>query len=407
MARIFLHDYTGHAFTVQLARALAGRGHQVCYVHFQATQAPKGDLAPRADDPAGLRLVGLDIDEPFRKYSLLRRRQQDLKFAARAEAVLRSFAPDVVLSAQAAPEVHLRLRRAARKAGARFVYWVQDIWSVGARAALARKNRVLGLAVGWLLERMERDLIAGSDANVLICDDFRALALGWGARASACHVIPNWGVVEQVPVLDKDNAWSRRHGLADKTCVLYSGTLGLKHDPELLARLAQALAVRPEVRVVVVSEGQGADYLAGRKAQGGLDNLVLLPFQAFADFAQVLATGDVLVSVLEPEASIYSVPSKVLSYLCAGRAQLLSVPAVNLSARIVGEAGAGIVVPNGDATAMVAAAQRLLDAPELRREMGAAGRRHAEAHFAMAAIAPRFETVLGVTPLATDGKTAA
>ena len=36
--RIVLHDYPGHAFPVQLSRALAARGHQVLHIWFSAFQ---------------------------------------------------------------------------------------------------------------------------------------------------------------------------------------------------------------------------------------------------------------------------------------------------------------------------------------------------------------------------------
>ena len=39
--RIVIHDYVGYPFTTQLARSLAGRGHDVLYLH-------GGGLRPRA-----------------------------------------------------------------------------------------------------------------------------------------------------------------------------------------------------------------------------------------------------------------------------------------------------------------------------------------------------------------------
>ncbi len=91
----------------------------------------------------------------------------------------------------------------------------------------------------------------------------------------------------------------------------------------------------------------------------------------------------------------YSVPSKVLSYLCAGRALLVSVPAENLAGRIVAREGAGVVVEPGDRDEFLTAAERLLGSPDERARMGANGRRYAESAFAIEPIAERFEEVLG------------
>ena len=78
--------------------------------------------------------------------------------------------------------------------------------------------------------------------------------------------------------------------------------------------------------------------MAALAAARGLDNLVVLPLQPIERLREVLATADVAVSVIEPDAGAFSVPSKVQSYLCAGRAVLLAAPAANLA--VAGGAGA-------------------------------------------------------------------
>ena len=67
------------------------------------------------------------------------------------------------------------------------------------------------------------------------------------------------------------------------------------------------------------------------------------PFDAYPD---VLATADVLIAFVEVDAGAFSLPSKVLSYLCAERAIVLSVPKKNLASRIVVKSGAGLLAEN-------------------------------------------------------------
>ena len=167
----------------------------------------------------------------------------------------------------------------------------------------------------------------------------------------------------------------------------------MKHDPAGLAALAEALG-ETDARLVVVSSGEGADWLAAEKRRRGLDALVLLPFQPFEDFPDVLGAADVLVAVLEPEASAVSVPSKVLAYLCAGRPAVLAVPPDNLAARVVTREGAGVVVPPGDHAALAEAVGALLRDRRQRAATGAAGRAYAEGAFDLDAVADRFEAVL-------------
>jgi glycosyltransferase involved in cell wall biosynthesis len=388
--RIVVHDYSGHPFQVQLSRELARRGNAVLHLHFQGFQTPKGPLWRRPDDPPGFAVEGLDLDEPFQKYSFVKRRRQEIAFGALAARRTRAFAPEIVVCSNLPLDPLRAVQRAARAEGARCVVWLQDVYSVAMAKILPRKLPVLGHAVGRLFELLERRILREADHVVCITDDFLPILEGWGVDRRRCTVIENWAPLEEITPLPPDTAWAREQGLAGKTLLLYSGTLGLKHDPAGIAALARAMADRPEVRVVVVSEGVGADWLRRARAEGGLDNLVLLPFQPYARFSEVLASAAVVMAVIEPDAGIFSVPSKVLSYLAAGRAILLAVPPENLAARTVLRAGAGLVVPPGDTAGLIAAARRLVDEPALRDRLGAAGRAHAERSFAIAGIADRF-----------------
>jgi glycosyltransferase involved in cell wall biosynthesis len=148
-----------------------------------------------------------------------------------------------------------------------------------------------------------------------------------------------------------------------------------------------------EVRVVVISEGMGADWLKEQKAAKGLSNLILLGYQPFDKLPQVLAAGDVLTAVLEEDAGIFSVPSKVLTYLCARKPILLAVPEVNLAARIIREEEAGLTVAPGDETGFLEAAEMLYHDRPLADAMAERARAYAERTFDIESIADRFENL--------------
>ena len=60
----------------------------------------------------------------------------------------------------------------------------------------------------------------------------------------------------------------------------------------------------------------------------------MLPFQPFGALPEALASGDVLLAMLTNDAASHSVPSKILSYLCAGRLIVASIPEDNAAARV-------------------------------------------------------------------------
>jgi len=245
--------------------------------------------------------------------------------------------------------------------------------------------------VGAYYRFLERRQFKNSDAVVVITNSFSSLAKRWTGSDGNVFVIENWGALDDITPHPKDNEWARRHGLQNSFNFLYSGTLGLKHNPELLVQLAKA--VKGRANVVTVSQGVGVSHLQRAKTEQGLDNLIVLPLQPFAELPFVLATSDVAVATIEPEAGMFSVPSKVQSYFCAGRPVLLAAPRENLASDVVRKNGAGLVIDPLDQEGFLQAALRLLDDHKLRFDAGAKARSFALNHYDIKKVTDRFETV--------------
>ncbi|MCJ7532457.1 MAG: glycosyltransferase, partial [Anaerolineales bacterium] len=140
--------------------------------------------------------------------------------------------------------------------------------------------------------------------------------------------------------------------------------------------------------------GRGAEWLNRQKDAERLDNLQILNYQPFEMMSELLGSGDVLVAILEADAGVYSVPSKVLSYLCAQRPVLLSVPSENLAARIVKENELGVVVPPGNDEEFIEAANELYKNPLLRWQYAQNAHRYAEQNFDIEKIAVKFLKII-------------
>jgi glycosyltransferase involved in cell wall biosynthesis len=395
--KIVVHDYAGHAFPTSLSRELARRGHQVAHAFAGSLQTPRGDLQRRPDDATSLEFheIAMDPDYPKHKYSFTRRRNMEVRYGHEAARFIRAWQPDVVLSGNTPTESQEPITRAAVESDARFYYWVQDFYSLAVDRLLRKKIPVLGGLIGKWYRHLDQRQFDRSTRIVTITEDFTPiLAEEFGVAAEKVAVVPNWALIEELPTHPKQNAWSRKHGFDEKFVFLYSGTIGMKHNPERLMQLARQHRDDPAVRVLVISEGLGAEWLKEHSAAEKLENLIVMPYQPFADLPEVLASGDVLVGLLEEDAGVFSVPSKTLSYLCAGRPLLLAVPPANLAARITRDNKAGRTVAPADADGFLAAAAELRDSSELRGELSRNARQYAEQTFTIGAKADTFEEIL-------------
>ena len=388
--RIVICDYAGHPFQVELSRCLARRGNIVLHLYFADLQAPKGQLEREPGDSPNFHIAGISTGRRFDKRQFLKRRFLEAKVGDLMAARVGQFAPDVVVSCNMPLDAEKRLYKVATARGAGFVVWLQDIISKATYHFLSEKLGLLGGVIGRHYLRLEASLLQASDAIVAISAKFLPPLEEWGIDAGKVRVIPNWATLSEISPVAKDNAWARRHGLHDKPVALYTGTLGLKHDPALLLQLAQASAASG-LQVVVVSEGAGPDWLVQRKAELGIANLTILPFQPMALYPEVLGASDILLAMIGREAAGFSVPSKILSYLAAGRPVVASIAADNDAAATIRAADAGIVVEPGDIAGFCDGVRRLIADTTACRRLGRNAHVYAQGEFDVEAKAAQFE----------------
>jgi glycosyltransferase involved in cell wall biosynthesis len=268
---------------------------------------------------------------------------------------------------------------------------MQDFYSVAVSSLLKDRWLGLGRLAGLLYRVMDGRQIEASNGLILISEGFRSELSAFNlATTPPTWTIPNWGPLNDVPLRVKDTPWAAQHGLQNRFVYLYSGTLGLKHNPMLLLRLAKALDKDPNSIVVVASRGAGRTALEKHLSVNPQHNLVLLDLQPLDVFPDVLGAADIMVALLEEDAGRFSVPSKILSYLCAGKPTVLSTPLENLAAQVLADAQAGIAVSATDEDAFIKAALALRNDPDEIGRLGQNGRRYAEKHFVLNAVADRF-----------------
>ncbi|GAA4067348.1 glycosyltransferase family 4 protein [Streptomyces shaanxiensis] len=390
--RILVHDYSGHPFQAQLSRELAHRGHQVVHSTCVAYISGKGNLAEEESD--GLRFLTIGDDTVLKKDAYVNRLFQETRLGFELARQVRREKPDVAMLGNL-PIPTLVVAAAALKAlRIPWVLWHQDVTAIALRSfAAAGVSKLMGVAAR-VFEQGEKWSARRASAIVVIADSFVRVHREWGT-ADKVTVIPNWAPLDEIRPAARANAWSDEHGLTGVRTLLYSGTLGLKHNPALLVQLADRLRAQGEqVRLVVINEGPAVPVIEEGAAAAGID-VTLLPFQPYERLPEVLGTGDVLVVLLAPDAGEFSVPSKTLSYLCAGRPVLGLMPADNLAAKLLREAGSAVFPPEESSLDGAATwVREVLADPVHAESLGKESRTLAEREFALDGCASRFEEIL-------------
>lgn len=390
--RILVHDFSGHPFQVQLSRELSRRGQDVVYSSCGAYVSGKGRLTAGPGETLEFQTIGDDI--VFDKSNFVRRLFQEIRLGFELVRHVRAVRPDVALMSNVQVPTLVVFAVAMMLTRTRWVLWHQDVYAVAIKSfAGAKLSKAFGI-VASAFEVAERWCSRRAAAIVVIADSFVPVHQAWGT-ADKVTVIPNWAPLDEIVPCDRKNDWAVEQQLDDTLTLLYSGTLGLKHDPALMVSLAdQVRRAGRDVRLVVVNEGPAVELLQ-READRLDVPITLLPFQPYERLSEVLATGDVLVVLLDQQAGAFSVPSKTLSYLCAGRPIVGLMPAENAAADLVSRTGGAVFAPSaGDLPAAARWVVEVLGDSERRDEIGAAARELAESEFAMSTCADRFETVL-------------
>lgn len=398
--RILVHDFGAYAFSIQLSRELARRGHTVRYVYLDEAGSVRGDVRLRPSDPADFSSVGLVDVDPRRRHSFVRRLLHDARYSAQISDEVRAFQPDVVLSADCPLLSQWSIQKACREVGASFSFWLQDLFGEALNAVLSRKNDLVGTIVSTPFRILEHRLLRASDHVLAIAPAFVDYVISAGVAKQNVHLLPNWAPMKPIPATEE--RWGKEFGLPEGKRVLYSGTLGLKHDPMVLVESAKALA-DSNGHVVVISEGVGRQFLEQAKAEGGLDNLYLLDFQPERDLSRVFASANILIAILNSDASVFSIPSKVLAYMPMARPIVAVMPASNFAAHRLLESGGGLVVDPTDREEVSKAILQLIQDPATCDSMGAKARQFAEHAFSISRITDELEQMCDVIDI-TDAE---
>lgn len=317
------------------------------------------------------RLDGVDVlrvpSATFQRRRLALRAANYLSYFALAGAEgLAARPPDVVYCLTNPPFVGDLAYVVARRFRAPLVITVMDVFPETAvvlgRMRSAAAVGALRALVGFYLRRADRVVAIGETMRRRLEES--------GIPPERIRVIPNWVDTEAVRPSGQDNAWGRAHGLAGKFVTMHSGNVGYAQDLDTLVRAARLVG---GVEVVVVGDGARRAELQELSSRLGA-GVRFLPHQPDEMLSESLSSAAVHVVGLARGLAGYVVPSRVYGILAAGRPVIAAVDQEAETARLVRDAGCGVVVPPGEPEALAGAIRRFRDGELDGEALGRRGR---------------------------------
>jgi colanic acid biosynthesis glycosyl transferase WcaI len=152
--------------------------------------------------------------------------------------------------------------------------------------------------------------------------------------------------------LEEGVAFRRRFNLGERFLVTHSGNMGVKQGLEVVLGAAALHRRDDSLLFLFVGDGADCERLQRRAAQMQLRNVRFVPLLDQEDFRGLLCASGICLVTQQHSVSEIAFPSKIVTYLAAGRPILASVNPECEVARVVRESGAGRVVNAEDPDAL-------------------------------------------------------
>jgi len=266
-----------------------------------------------------------------------------------------------------------------------FLFEVRDLWPSFAIAVGVLKNPTLIKMSLWL----EGFLYQHADLVVVNSPGYVAHISGRGARR--VELVPNGADPQMFDPANPGMSFRSANRLEDKFVVLYAGAHGMSNDLGVVLEAAKILQNEPalsEVMVVFLGDGKEKPALQKQAAEMGLSNVLFLPPVPKDEMAAALAGTDACVAILKPIKEYKTTyPNKVFDYMAAGRPVVLAIDGV--IHEVVEAARCGVFAQPGDPAALAQAIRQLAADRAASRRMGLAGRAYLEQHFSRSSVAEK------------------
>jgi colanic acid biosynthesis glycosyl transferase WcaI len=379
-------ERTGIApFTTGVCEHMSKQGHHVkvitafpYYPEWSVWDGYRGALI-RKETLRGVAVRRVRHFVPRRASHLLQRLAHDLSFSLDALLAGLFAGPcDLIYCACPPPTLGLTALLLSKLKRAPFVIKLADLAS---DAALATGILKEGPAIR-AARAIEGYVYRHAEAVICLCQGFVNTLADRGISPQKLHLISDWADTDNLVPVMRENRFRNASGFSEQQfLVFHTGNMGKKQDLMNVVRAAELSQGESDLVWCIVGQGEERPAIESEIAMRNLKNIKLLPFQPPEMLSQMYSAADVLLLNQRAAVADSVIPSKLLTYMAAGRTVLAAVSNKCETARYVNHAQCGLLVHPEDPQALVEAVLSLRTDPALRQRLGANGRVFAQQHF--------------------------
>ncbi len=210
---------------------------------------------------------------------------------------------------------------------------VQDLMA----AAASQSGIKGGKTVEGIVERLEGWALRKADSIGVITEQFKDRLILLGILDEQIHITPNYSQSHIQP-LERDSCREYWGWPKEDFIVMHTGNMGLKQDLGNVVEAARlAETTNSEIKFYLVGDGSQKPSLVTKSA--GLSNVIFRDLVSNEEYSRLLGAADVLLINESPSQIDMSLPSKLTSYLAAGRRIVASANSNGATSKYLGALG--------------------------------------------------------------------
>ncbi len=252
--------------------------------------------------------------------------------------------------------------------------WVQDLWP----ETLSSLNMIRSSFLISLVGLVVRFIYMFTDYILIQSPGFERSVIKYGGKSNKIHWLPNWSMA---PIKVQESSLNRPSFDKDVFNILFAGNLGKAQSLQTILDAAAILSETSNLKIHLLGEGSEkawAEKVCNDKKIHNINFLAGCPTEEVPYYFSNCQA--LLVTLIEDEHISLVIPSKVQTYLAAGRP---IIAAVNGQAnKILKASEAGLVSPAEDPVALAKNIKKLISYPDNKlEEMAENGKRYYQNHF--------------------------